>query len=56
MANNTRPKIVALTGSTKFKTQFLEIAACETLAGNIVLMYPSLFGSRTGADIDTINV
>ena len=56
MANNTRLKIVALTGSTKFKTQFLEIATRETLAGNIVLMYPPLFGSRIGADIDIVNV
>ena len=32
-----KPKIVAITGSTKFKDDFRKIAAQETLAGNVVL-------------------
>ena len=32
-----RPKIVAITGSTKFKDDFRKVTAQETLAGNVVL-------------------
>ena len=49
-------KVIALAGPTEFKNQFLEIAAREILTGNIIPMYPPLFGSRIGADIDIVNV
>lgn len=46
----TRPKIVCLCGSTRFKKEFEEVNKQETLKGNIVLSV-GLFGHLEGMDM-----
>jgi hypothetical protein len=44
---NQKPKIVTLCGSTRFKADFEQVAAVETLAGRIVLTV-GVFGHADG--------
>lgn len=45
-------KVVCLSGSTKFKDKFLQIASDLTMNGNIVLM-PNVFGHTDNIEITT---
>jgi hypothetical protein len=48
---SSKPKIVCLCGSTRFKDEFIKATRDETLAGKIVLSV-GLFGHIEGLDMD----